>query len=74
MTKLNLSNIKLGQKFSFTFVFTILHWSLDFYLFWSVFRALIVGVVADHFQNHLDQVGCFLLLILFHTFLLHFSL
>jgi hypothetical protein len=33
-----------------------------------------VGVVSDHFLNHVDQVSCFFLLIIFHGFLLHFNL
>jgi hypothetical protein len=57
-----MSNIQLGQNFIFTLFFTIIFFPLIFYLFWSVFQALIAVVVGDHFLNHSDHVGCFLLI------------
>jgi hypothetical protein len=71
---MNLSNIEIGQNFILPFVFY--HSPLDFGFSTSLkhFSSDDCGSVSDHFQIHPDQVSYLFLLILFHGFLLHFSL
>jgi hypothetical protein len=73
MTKFEHIKYQIRARNHFHLCFTILLFSSSFFLFWSVFRALIARVVGNRFRIRPDQVDSLLFLIHFHVFLLHFS-